>query len=143
MTTSNKPGVLFWVIAVIALIWNIMGVMAYLAQAFMTDEAKALLPEAEQAMYSDIPAWVTAAFAFAVFGGFLGSLALLLRKKWATSLFLVSLLGIFVQQIYTFFVSDIMTDARAADMVMPLMIVVVGIFLFYYSKGAAKSGLLK
>ena len=88
MTSSNKPGIIFWIIAVIALIWNLMGVMAYRAQAYMTDEAKALLPEAEQAMYSDIPAWATAAFAFAVFGGFLGSLALLLRKKWATSLFI-------------------------------------------------------
>ena len=143
MTSSNKPGIIFWIIAVIALIWNLMGVMAYLAQAFMTDEAKALLPEAEQAMYSDIPAWATAAFAFAVFGGFLGSLALLLRKKWATSLFIISLLGILVQQTYYFFVSNIMEEAGAADMVMPLMIVAIGIFLVYYSKGAAKSGLLK
>ena len=36
-----------------------------------------------------------------------------------------------------------MEEAGAADMVMPLMIVAIGIFLVYYSKGAAKSGLLK
>jgi hypothetical protein len=143
MTTSNKPGVIYWIIAIIALIWNIMGVMAYLTQAFMSDEAKALLPEADQAMYSEIPAWATAAFALAVFGGFLGSLALLLRKKWATFVFIISLLGILAQQTYYFFVSNIMEEAGVADMAMPLMIVVVGIFLVYYSKGAAKTGLLK
>ena len=89
-----------------------MGVMAYLTQAFMTDEAKALLPEAERAMYNDIPAWATAAFAFAVFGGLLGALAMLLRKKWATPLFIISLLGILVQMTYSFFVSDVMEGSR-------------------------------
>ena len=86
MTTTNKPTAAFWIIAVLALIWNIMGVMAYLAQAFMTDDMKALLPEAEREMYENKPAWATAAFAFAVFAGLIGALALLLRKKWATSL---------------------------------------------------------
>lgn len=46
MTSTNKPSVVFWIIAVIAFIWNGMGVIAYLAQAYITDEAKALLPEA-------------------------------------------------------------------------------------------------
>ena len=143
MNTTNKPNAVFWIIAVIALIWNIMGVMAYLTQAFMTDEAKALLPEAERAMYNDIPAWATAAFAFAVFGGLLGALAMLLRKKWATPLFIISLLGILAQMTYSFFVSDVMAEADVTKMVMPLLIVVIGIFLVYYSKGAAKNGWLR
>ena len=39
MTTSiNKPPVWFWVVCVLALIWNGLGVMAYLGRAFATDE---------------------------------------------------------------------------------------------------------
>ena len=34
MTSTNKPKAAFWIIAVVALIWNLMGVMAYLSQAF-------------------------------------------------------------------------------------------------------------
>lgn len=142
MTTQNKPGAAFWIIAVIALIWNIMGVMAYLGQAYMTDEDKALLPEAEQALYTDIPAWVTAAFAIAVFGGLLGALALLLRKKWATPLFLISLLGIIVQMIYNFFISGAMDVYGPGGMIMPVMVLVIGFFLVWYSKKATANGWL-
>ena len=142
MTTSNKPGAAFWIIAVIALIWNIMGVMAYLGQAYMTDEERTLLPEAEQALYSDIPAWVTAAFAFAVFGGLLGALALLLRKKWATPLFIISLLGIIVQMIYNFFISNAMDVYGPGKMIMPVMVLIIGFFLVWYSKKATAKGWL-
>ena len=85
--TTSKPKAGYWIIAVIAFIWNIMGAMAYIRQAYMTDEVKDLLPEAERALYNNTPAWATAAFAFAVFGGLLGSLALLIRKKIANLLF--------------------------------------------------------
>jgi uncharacterized membrane protein len=142
MTTQNKPGTAFWIIAVIALIWNIMGVMAYLGQAYMTDDEKALLPEAERALYSDIPAWATAAFAFAVFGGLLGAIAILLRKKWATPLFIISLLGILVQMIYNFFISGAMDVYGPGGMIMPVMVLIIGFFLVYYSKKATANGWL-
>ena len=37
MSNSNKPGVAFWVIGVIALLWNGMGVSQYLMQAFKSE----------------------------------------------------------------------------------------------------------
>ena len=101
-TATNKPSTPFWIISIIALIWNIMGVMAYLQQAYMSDEEKAILPEAERALYSDVPSWAIAAFAIAVFGGLLGSLALLLRKKWATPLFFISFFNSLFVRIQTY-----------------------------------------
>jgi uncharacterized membrane protein len=142
MSTSKKNPAAFWIIAVVALIWNIMGVMAYLAQAYMTDEAKALLPEAERALYSNIPAWVTAAFAIAVFGGTLGALALLFRKKWATPIFIISLLGIIAQMIYNFFISGAMDVYGPGGMIMPVMVLIIGFFLVWYSKKATANGYL-
>lgn len=143
MTTTNKPKSMFWGIAIFALIWNAMGVMAYLSQQYMTDEVKALLPEAERELYNNVPAWATAAFAIAVFGGLLGSLALLIRKKWATILFLVSFIGIVVQMIHNFFMSNTMEVYGPGSVIMPLMVLVIGIFLIYYSKKANENGWLK
>jgi len=142
MTTSNKPSVAFWIISLIALIWNGLGVMAYLAQAYMTDEAKALLPEAEQALYNDVPAWATAAFAISVFGGLLGCLALLLRKKWATPLFIISFIGILVQLSYNLFMSGAMEVYGPGGMIMPIMVLVIGLFLIWYSKKSTANGWL-
>ncbi len=142
MTTTTKPKAAYWVIAIIAFIWNIMGVMAYLQQAYMTDEAKQLLPEAERALYDNVPVWATAAFALAVFGGLLGSLSLLLRKKIANLLFTVSLLGIIVQMSYNFLLSNSIDVYGPVGMIMPIMILVLGIFLFMYSKNATTKGWL-
>ena len=71
----------FWIISGLALVWNLLGVANYLMSVTMDPEVLAALPEAEQALYADIPAWVTSAFAIAVFSGTLASLALLLRKR--------------------------------------------------------------
>jgi len=143
MTTTDKPKVTFWIIAIIAFIWNSMGVMAYLGQAFMTEEVKAALPAVEREMHENRPAWATAAFAIAVFGGFLGSLALLLRKKVAKLLFLVSLIGIFIQMIYNFVISNSLEVYGPGGLVMPAMIIVIGIFLYLYSKKAITNHWLK
>lgn len=71
MTTSQKPPISFWVISIVALIWNTMGVLAYIGQAFLTEEAIAAMPPEQQEIYRiEFPAWYTAAFAIAVSAGF-------------------------------------------------------------------------
>jgi len=140
--SSNKPEISFWIIGIIALIWNILGVVAYLMQAYMTQEELLALPLEEQALYSDIPAWVTAAFAIAVFGGLLGCLLLLLRKKLATFVFIISLIGIIVQMIYNVFMSKAAEVYGPGNMMMPLMVIVIGTFLIWYSKRMQNQGVL-
>ncbi|MBT8184721.1 MAG: hypothetical protein KJN76_07760, partial [Eudoraea sp.] len=94
---SVKPPLWFWIVSAVALVWNIMGVMAYLGSAFITDEMKAEMPAEQLELMENTPAWVTAAFAIAVWAGLLGCIALLLRKKWARPVLLISLIGIIVQ----------------------------------------------
>ena len=142
MTSTNRPKAAFWIIAVIALIQNLMGVMAYLGQAYMTDETKALLPEAEKALYDNVPIWVTAAFAIAVFGGVLASIALLMRKQIAKTLFLVSLIGMLVQMVYNFFISGAIDDYGLAEIIMSTMVIVIGVYLYLFSKKSIINGWL-
>jgi len=138
--STNKSPIWFWIVSVVALIWNGLGVMAYLGQAYMSDDALAALPEAEQALYADVPAWATAAFAIAVWGGLLGCLALLLRKKWAKPVLLLSLIGIVVQMIYNLFLSEAMDVYGPGGAIMPIMVIVIGIFLVWFSKKSASEG---
>ncbi|HPF98164.1 MAG: hypothetical protein R2802_05295 [Flavobacteriaceae bacterium] len=138
--SSNKPNGMFWAIAIIAVIWNIMGVLAYLSQAFMTEEALASLPEKEQQLCTNIPAWATAAFAVAVWFGLLGSILLLLRKGWAKTMFLISLLGILVQMYYNLFISKAIEVYGPGGYIMPALILIIGVFLVWYSKQAKIKG---
>ncbi len=142
MTDSNKPTTLFWIIGVAALVWNGLGVMQYLGMAYMTDEVKAALPEAERALYDNIPSWVTAAFAIAVFGGLIGSAFLLMRKKLARPMFLISLIAIIVQMSYNLFMSRAAEVYGPGSVIMPIMVIVIGVFLLMYSKKAIAKGWL-
>lgn len=66
----------------------------------MTPKIKQALPAAEQAYYANVLIWVTGAFAFAVFAGTLGCIALLFRKHIAILLLYISLLAVLVQFVY-------------------------------------------
>ncbi|MFC5195120.1 hypothetical protein ACFPH8_07230 [Bizionia hallyeonensis] len=140
MSTIQKPPKSFWIISILALIWNLMGVSAYLTHAFMTEDALQKLPEAEQTLYADLPAWVTAAFAIAVFGGTFGAIGLLLRKKWARIVFLISLIGIIIQMSHNFFISNNMEVYGPGALIMPIMVLVIGVYLIMFSKSAIAKG---
>lgn len=142
-TTAQKPPIWFWIVSVIALIWNAMGVMAYLGQAFLTEEALAAMPPEQQEMYSiDYPAWYTAAFAIAVFAGFIACIMLLARKKIANILFIISFIAVIVQSIFTFFLSPLKDKMTAFDSSMSISIPVIAILLIIFSnKGIAKGWL--
>jgi hypothetical protein len=62
----------FWIISVVTLIFNVMGVINYFVQ--MNPDMLASFPESYRPIIEGRPAWATAAFAIAVFGGSLGCL---------------------------------------------------------------------
>ena len=108
----------------------------------MTAEDLAALPLEEQGLYDNVPAWVTAAFALAVFGGALGCILLLLRKKLATFVFVISLASILVQMTYNIFISKAMEVYGPGSVIMPIMVIIIGAFLVWYSKKMQGQGLL-
>jgi hypothetical protein len=143
MSNSNKPGVAFWVIGVIALLWNGMGVNSYLQIAFKTEASMADMTSEQIALIDATPAWATALFALAVFSGIIASIMLLMRKKMAVTLFLLSFVTATVQQLYWLFGTN--APEVFADMqpyFMPIAVIIVCIFLVWYSKDQKAKGVL-
>jgi len=143
MTNTNKPNVVFWIIGIIALIWNGMGVNAYLQQAYKTEASTVDLNADQIALIDGLPVWMTALFAIAVFAGILGSIALLMRKKIAASLLIVSFLAATIQQLYWLFGTN-MVEVFSDSMpyLMPIMIIVFAAFLVWYSKDQKRKAIL-
>ena len=141
-TTKVKPPMWFWIVSVLAFVWNIMGVIAYLGQAYMPIEDLEKMSQSERLLFESQPAWVTGAFAIAVWGGTLGCLLLLLRKTWARPILLLSLVGIIAQLSHSFFMSNAFEVYGPGSMVMPLMVLIIGVGLLFLSKkGIAASWL--
>ena len=141
-TESKKPGVLFWVIGIIALIWNSMGVDGYINQVYKTDRFKSMYTEEQLEIIFNVPSWVTSAFAIAVFSSVLGCILLLLRKKLAKTFFLVGLLAVIVQTTYNLFMNPGKEMYGAMEYSMLIMIPVFSIFLVWYTKKCESNGIL-
>lgn len=142
MNTITKPTPLYWLISILALFWNFMGIIAYLGQAYISDDALKMLPEENQLYFSNVPAWVTAAFAVAVFGGFLGAIGLIIRKKWAYFLFVISFLALVAQHVYNFFIQNYI-EMTGSQMILPIVTFIVALFLIYFSKQKSQQGVLR
>jgi hypothetical protein len=87
----------FRITSVLALLWNLAGLFAYVSDATMGPEDVAKLSAAQQAMYAARPMWAVVATGIATIGGTLGSLALVLSKRWALPVLWASILGLVVQ----------------------------------------------
>ena len=139
---GQKPVRAFYLISGVALVWNLLGVMAYIRQVTMSQEALSALPDAERMLYENAPSWATAAFAIAVNGGALGCLLLLSRKAWAFPVLIASLLGVIVQMVHSLFIAKSIEVYGPGGMLMPLMVIVVSVFLVWYSRDAKEKGWL-
>ncbi|HPA02289.1 MAG TPA: hypothetical protein PLK29_08750 [Chiayiivirga sp.] len=132
----------FKVVAVLALLWNLLGCFAYFSDLRLSPEDLAKLPEAQQALYAARPGWAVAATAAAVFGGALGSIGLLLRKKWAFPVFVLSLIGILVQDFGLFVLADGASLAGTVAVVMQAIVLTIGIGLVLLSRNGIARGWL-
>ncbi len=138
-TKSNIP-TWFWVVASLALIWDLMGVMAFIQTVTMTPETLATMSPAEQALYQQTPAWTNIIFAIATIGSVLGCVALLLKKAFASILFIISFIAILIQMGYAFFIVDSTAGFGPGGIIMPIMVIVIGFLLILFSKKATSTG---
>mgnify|MGYP007042133639 CR=1 FL=1 len=133
----------FLPVAVIALLWNLLGCMAYLADVRITPEQLAQMSEQQQALYASRPAWAVAATALAVWGGAAGCLGLILRRRWAMPLLVVSLLGVIAQDIGLFVLSDAAALAGNVVYVLQGLVLAIAIALVGLARRAGGAGWLR
>ena len=139
---SIKLPVWFWVIAAAALLWNLIGVAAYVGDVTLSEDALSKLPKAQQSLRSDTPAWLTGVYAIAVFSGAVGSILLLLRKSLATPIFVISFAAIVVQMGYVLFGMNAIGALGASAAIFPVLVMVIGASLVWFSAQAKNKGWL-
>ena len=126
----------FWVISVVGLLWNILGVVNFFVQ--MSPEMLVSYRESERTIVEGRPSWATAAFALAVLGGALGCLLLLFRDSAAFYLFIASFFGVVVTMIHALSLGiHFEAGEFAGIIILPLA---VAAFLIWYTKYAARKG---
>ena len=130
----------YWWVAILALVWNLLGLAMFVMQVTMDEARLATLPEVDRQIFLATPAWLNAMFGIGVIGGVLGALGLLLRRRWAVPLFLTSLVAIAVQLMGAYLVTPVWQASGAAGLALPVMLVVIALYLWWYARDAAAKG---
>jgi len=138
----SKTPIWYWIICLTAITWNGVGVLAYLGEAYMTAEQFSKLPSNLQEAYNNRPSWVTAAFAIAVFAGLLGSVLLLLKKKAATPVLIISLLAVITQHTYSFLIAKLHNIVGTFNIAMAGVVLIIAIALVLFARSRNQLGWL-
>ncbi len=130
----------FWIGAVLALLWECAGCFMYVTQV-TTDPAS--LPIDQRAIWAATPPWIVGAYAIAVWVGLAGAVLLLMRRKLAVPLLLVSLIAVVVQFGGVLLVPALREVTPDSAYTFPIVIFVVCYGIFMLSRHAHKQGWLR
>ena len=134
--TAKPEGIFYW-IALVGLGLNFFGARAYYAQITLTPQELAAMPDEMRAIFENEPTWALAAYAIGVFGGAIGCVLLLLRRKWAIPVLIASLAGVIAR----FFYAYVQPDSPAV--VTSITPIFVSGFFVWYANYAMQNGWLK
>jgi VanZ family protein len=131
----------FRIVAIVFLLWNLIGVYMCWSQSTMTPGQIASLTPGQQQLWNTMPAWMWVVYAVAVVSGALGALMLVLNKRVALPLFIVSLLAVLVQFAQAFLPGgalDVLGAAMALPM--PAFIAAVAVLQVWVTRKAIARG---
>ena len=138
MTKQPKKNPLwFSMLAVVFIIWNLIGVLQYLGQVTLDDATKNQMDQELLKLMNATPKVITALFAIAVWSAFSASILLLLKKASALLLFRLSLIAVLIQTAYTILATN---GPELVGVVsyygLQTSIIVIGILQIYFSRKA-------
>jgi len=135
MTHATQPTVPFWywVIAAVALLWNLLGCTFFAIEMFAQEAAIESMTEDQKSWVRSIPAWIYFVYAVAVSTGVAGSIGLLLRKGWSTALFAICFGAVGVQMVYTMVIIGGLQVMGPSAAAMPSMVIVIAAALLWFS----------
>ncbi len=138
------PGTAFWIIGAVALLWNLLGLYAYYSNVTATPEDLMLQfnPQQIEAILAT-PAWATSATAIAVTAGVIGSVLLLFRNSLCVPFYALSVLGLIVQDIYVFGMTDAVQMFGKTPLIMQTVVFVFAVFLVWYAQRQKQRGVVR
>lgn len=137
----QAPPMWFRVVAVVLVLWGLIGCYACLQQFRLGAEAMGPASDYDRALHASLPVWYNAVYAVSVGCGFIGAVALLLRSTLAIPLFVISLVTIIIMFGWLFVASDIIAQKgflTAAGF--PIFIAVVAAFQIWLARTSRARG---
>ena len=136
---SNTPWHL-WAVGGLSALWNAFGCFDFTMTATHNAAYLEPYPQEMRDYWLHMPAWVWLVWAVGVFGGLLGSIALLLRRRAAVGLFLASFLAAAISMAFGSF--DKNAPRMEGTQIMPFVILAIAFLLILYARWMSRKDVL-
>lgn len=135
----------YWIIAVSGLLWNAFGAYDYLMTRAENADYLGQMgdPQVLLSWVAGFPLWVQITWPLGVWASVAGSLLMLARSRYAPAAFLVSLAGAAASFAWQFATPLPPALDTPANRIIPVVILAIILFLWWYSRRAAARGLLR
>ncbi|WP_423603098.1 hypothetical protein [Sphingomonas sp. MS122] len=140
---AQKPPAWLYIVGIILLLWGLAGCWAFYMHVTLGAAANPQATDWDRAYFAALPSWFTIDFAIAVGAGVLGSIALLLRSKWAVTLYWLSLIAVIIQFGYMFLATDVIAVKGVSSTFFPAFIFVMALFQVWFSSMVKRRGWLR
>ena len=134
-----------WVVGVVGALWNAFGCWDYtMTQLKGEEHLRAFgMTDAQIAAFETMPSWSHAVWAIGVWGGLLGAVLILLRRKLALPVFVLSFLGFIAGLVYQYVLSDTASLMPEGSWMMSAVIGAACVFFIWYAWMMSNKGVLR
>lgn len=138
----KTPSIWYWVICGLGLLWSLGGAYDYLMTVTENADYMALVPAETLEYYSSFPNWLIWPWALAIWGGVLGWILMLLRRKLAIPVFWVALVGLVINMIY-FGVTGGYPIMGMMGTLMMVVVLAISAFAVWFARRSKANGTLR
>ena len=146
---STRTPVHLWIVGILSLLWSCFGAYDYVMShmrdvKYIASSWPGVDPQAALAWMDAFPMYAKIGWGLGVWGGLLGAILLLIRSRYAVWAFAVSMLGIVLSIGWQITIAQPPPggDTGMAK-VIPFLVIVIGLFLLWYSWSMEKKGVLR
>jgi len=136
-----KPGWHLWLVGALGVLWNGYGCFDFTMTVTRNEAYLKPYPPDLLAYWFAMPWWVWAIWAVGVFGGLIGTAALLMRRSLAIPLFAASLLAALVSMVIGLTAID--APKMEGGEIFPFIIVGIALGLLAYAYWQLRRGVLR
>ena len=130
----------FMVAAVATLLFMALGCVSYVMHVFADPST---MPLDQRAAYAAEPAWVTGAYAVAVWVGLAGAILLVLRRRLAEPALLLSLVATLVWLAGLVLVRDLRENMSANDLLVAIVVTALTWTIYWFARHSRMRGWLR
>src|SRR5262245_39986480 len=113
----------YWLIAAVALLWNLLGCAFFGMEIFAQDAMLQSMTEDQKEWARSTPGWIYVIYGLAVSTGVAGSIGLLMRNGWTVAMITICLVAVIVQMVYSMIIAGGIRVMGPSGLVMPSLVI--------------------